>query len=101
MDLLQIFNAIEAGWWIGMGALLFLRRFNHDSRWHRRLLAILLIVFGASDLIEIWSGAWWRPWWLAALKIACGLAIAVLALQWFRRARSPRLTPLPPPDTMP
>lgn len=80
MDLVQLFNAIEAAWWIGLGAVLLVRPLRNDSRRHRRMLAACLVVFGASDLIEIWSGAWWRPSWLAVLKIGCGPAIGVLAL---------------------
>jgi len=90
MDYVELFNAIEAAWWIGLGAVLLVRPLRNDSRRHRRMLAACLIVFGASDVIEIWSGAWWRPWWLAALKIGCGFLIASLVLLWYRQASGER-----------
>jgi hypothetical protein len=30
-----------------------------------------LVLFGISDLIEIFTGAWWRPWPLLMLKGCC------------------------------
>ncbi|MBA3313998.1 MAG: hypothetical protein M3552_04405 [Planctomycetota bacterium] len=87
MDFAQIYNAIEAAWWIGLGIALFVFPIRPDSAKRRRALAGVLMVFGLSDVIEIWSGAWWRPWWLAVLKFGCGFAITILVLLWFRRVR--------------
>ncbi len=87
MDFVQSFNAIEAAWWIGLGVFLASRPLRSDSKRHRRALASVLIVFGLTDVIEIQTGAWWRPWWLAALKFGCGFAIGILVLGWFRRNR--------------
>lgn len=103
MDLIQIFNLIEAAWWFAVAALLMLRPFRRDSRRLRLLLAVVLFLFGASDIVEVWTGAWWRPWWLAAWKIGCVMGIAALIYLWFRRSPrdAPRLTPFPSPDTMP
>ena len=103
MDLVEIFNAIEASWWIGLGIVLVFRAGSRGSKRDRYLLAGALVVFGISDVIEVWTGAWWRPWWLAVLKVACCLGIGSFALLWFRsfEGGGRRLTPPPPPDTMP
>lgn len=87
MDYVQSYNAIEAVWWIGLGVFLASFPMRPDSRRHRRALAVALIVFGLTDVIEIQTGAWWRPWWLAVFKVACGLAIGMLVLKWFRHNR--------------
>lgn len=84
-DPVAIFNAIEAAWWIGLGIALLTVRVRPEAACLRLPLSAVLVLFGVSDTIEIWSGAWWRPWWLAAWKIGCGVAIAGLALLWFRR----------------
>ena len=85
MSLLQVFNAVEAVWWICVAAVLIAA--VPGPRRTRATLAVLFFLFGCSDLVEMWSGAWWRPWWLAAWKIACGVAIAVLVLRLVRQAR--------------
>lgn len=80
MDFVAAFNAAEAAWWILLSLIV-------AAVPRRYLLAAALFTFGLSDLIELWSGAWWRPWWLAALKVACLLAIAVLGWKWLRETR--------------
>lgn len=75
-DFVTVFNAIEAVWWFSCGGLMW--RFSQRHRDHHRtarFTAIALFVFGASDVIEVFTGAWWRPWWLAVMKIVCGLII--------------------------
>jgi hypothetical protein len=42
------------------------------------------VLFGASDLIEVRTGAWWRPWWLLAWKAACVFALIVLLVGYYR-----------------
>ncbi len=84
-DPVAIFNAVEAAWWIGLGIALFTVRVRPEAAFLRLPLFAVLVLFGVSDVVEIWSGAWWRPWWLAVWKIACGVAMPGLALLWFRR----------------
>jgi hypothetical protein len=45
------------------------------------------VLFGISDLIEIGTGAWWRPGWLLLAKIAC-LSLLVACLLAYLRDRS-------------
>ena len=63
-------NYIEAGMWIalGLGAAVQAQRFRGPVRRDLVVLAIDLIAFGVSDIIETRTGAWWRPWSLLAWK---------------------------------
>ena len=86
-DFVAAFNVAEAAWWIGVGVALPFLPIRPDAPRCRRALAADLIAFGLSDAVEVFTGAWWRPWWLAALKVACGATIAASAFLWFRKAR--------------
>jgi len=52
-------------------------------RWIARL-AGWLILFGVSDIIEVSTGAFWRPWWLLALKGTCLIGMATCAMMLWR-----------------
>lgn len=49
------------------------------------------ILFGATDVIEAGTGAWWRPWWLFAWKAACLLILLAFLVQHLRHR--PRQAP--------
>ena len=77
MNLAQNGNFIEAATWIGIAITLLVFSFKVAS--DARLLQVLsasFAAFGISDLIEIQTGAWWRPAWLLALKAACVLSFS-------------------------
>jgi hypothetical protein len=57
------------------------------------LTGIALISFGASDVVEAQTGAWWRPWWLLAWKGACVVAILTFTLRHFLLRRDPQARP--------
>ena len=78
MDGVQLFNAVEAGWWVLVALAVCFLRMPVKIHWTRWPLAALLLLFGVSDVVEIWTGAWWRPWWLAVWKGACVVGIGVL-----------------------
>jgi len=82
VDFVAAFKVAEAVWWFLVAVVV-------AAKWRRHALAAAFLIFGASDLIELRTGAWWRPWWLAGLKVACVVAIVALSLAWFRRARRP------------
>ena len=79
-------NYIEASLWsvIGIGFLLraFLKRGGATSI----IAAVAFLVFGASDVIETHTGAWWRPWWLLVMKGMC-LAVFLVLLARYTLAR--------------
>jgi hypothetical protein len=80
------FNVVEAIFWFAFAplAVFALRGF---SPWRERLLfAAIVMAFGVSDLVEIHTGGWWRPWWLAAWKVS--VAAAGLFIIWRIISRS-------------
>ena len=70
-------NAFEVVWWIGCGFVVCAKslRAEPPHRGRGLLSALTLVLFGLSDVVELQTGAWWRPWWLAVWK---GLCIAIL-----------------------
>lgn len=93
MTAAQWFNLGEAILWFCVGVRFGFRAFagagapEKKSRQRMRLLAaaMVFLAFGASDLVEIQTGAWWHPWWLLVWKGSC---IARLIALWRFRPRS-------------
>ena len=86
-------NAFEAVWWPVLGAALLIRSLQSPVPWRLPgvIAAISLFVFGVSDVIELWSKAWWRPWWLLVMKGICLITLAICGSIWWRlRRRWPR-----------
>jgi hypothetical protein len=94
MDLARDGNLIEAGVWF----LLALVLLAHACRSPKRLRPILLILvttlilFGASDLVEARTGAWWTPWWLFVWKTICVVALLLGFLRYSALIRQERRT---------
>lgn len=85
------FNVAEAGLWLAISAVLAAKAWRSRGR-ERRILWVLagaFLVFSASDVIESRTGAWWQPWWLAALKIGCS-AVFILGFRACFRAMKKR-----------
>ena len=76
MDILILFNAVEAAWWILLG-IVVLTRGKVTLRCSRLRfgLALFLIAFGCSDIAEIYTGAWWQPLGLLLFKAVCLLGV--------------------------
>lgn len=83
-----VFNLVEGCFWIalGIGFLVSLVR----PGWQRGKIAAAanFAAFGASDFVEMHTGAWGRPWWLAAWKVTCVGLMAVLLFAHTRRRRA-------------
>ena len=100
-DEFRYLNLLEAGLWIAVAVVsagIGLRRAGRVR--HRCLvLAAAMIAFGASDVVETRTGAWWRPWWLFAWKAACVAVFLALLVEHYRarslarRLQRGRLTP--------
>lgn len=71
----ETFNFYEALFWYFIGvALLATALLDKSKSLHRTNLIIsslLFFTFGVSDLIEMRTGAWWRPLGLLLLKGGC------------------------------
>lgn len=82
----QISNFIECGLWIAMSlvmAAVALRCRGYARQLAWRAVPVLF-VFGISDSVEAFTGAWWRPWWLLIWKALCILALLILAVKYYR-----------------
>ncbi len=84
--LLREFNLWEALLWGILGMIVLFRPL--PTGWkplQRNLLVIALFAFGGSDLMEMKTGAWWKPWWLFVWKAGC--VATFLALYWMHRRK--------------
>lgn len=85
-----IFNGGEAILWLAFAVVVAVR-FHHAPRGARRTaraMAAFFVVFAVSDVIEMRTGAWWRPLSLLILKATCltGLTWCFVALARGMRA---------------
>lgn len=93
MTFVDAINALELIWWPAVGLAIAWRSRGAQFLWRRLgyTAAILLLLFGLSDGVELFTGAWWKPWWLAVWKGTCitGLVVcAVMRYQWLRHRSS-------------
>lgn len=90
MDLERDGNLIEAGVWFILSLVLFIYAFRRERSWRPTLwwLAVTLAVFGASDLVEARTGAWWKPWWLFVWKAACVAGLFFGFLRYYRMTKA-------------
>lgn len=75
-----LYNVIEIGIWavFGIGFLLGAVKQPGAVRARCLLASSVFFLFGASDAVELSTGAWWKPWWLFVWKALC--VVALLAL---------------------
>ncbi len=71
-----VFNRGEAVLWLLIaaifGAFALRERFRQiPIPLYHSLSVVAFTLFGVSDVIESFTGAWWTPWWLLVLKVAC------------------------------
>lgn len=88
-------NYVEAAIWIVIGFFLYWGSKKTAVRYPRTdvvALSILFVAFGVSDVFEVHSGAWWRPWWLLLWKTlnAIGLLYLVGKLYLTEKANKRR-----------
>ena len=95
MDLERDGNLIEAGLWFVLGLALFIYTFRREKRLRPTLfgLALTLVVFGGSDLVEARTGAWWTPWWLFVWKAACVLGLWLGFVRYYRLTKGAGKSP--------
>ena len=88
-DFFRTGNYLEAALWItvaGVFAVLAARR-QGTVRRRCALATVTFFLFGLSDIVEVRTGAWWRPWWLLAWKATCVLAMLWLLWRHMRDRR--------------
>lgn len=90
---LTFFNAGEAAWWFLMAAfvMIYWRHWRGMTPGLRNVLAIFLMAFGVSDVIEMRTGAWWRPLSLLIFKVVCLTGIVGCGVIVFWRRNQDKL----------
>ncbi len=85
----EIANYAEAGLWaiIGLALLFAGMTLTEQPRRDAFIAAATFMAFGASDLVEVRSGAWWSPWWLLIWKASCLAVFGWLLIGRARRRR--------------
>jgi hypothetical protein len=96
-----VYNSIEIGIWAAFGIGFVLAAIAHAGAIRIRcaLAAVVFFLFGASDAVELYTGAWWRPWWLFTWKALCVISLLGLyrdnVLSRVRREKQVTETPKP------
>lgn len=91
MDALAVFNGLEALFWMVVAVTVYRNsRSQPRDAGIGRIAAIWFALFGVSDLFEMYTGAWWRPWPLLLLKGACVTALVVCGVLYRQRHRRRR-----------
>jgi hypothetical protein len=84
----KVGNYCEAALWFAIGvAFLLVALRRRPLRATCLTAAAAFVAFGFSDVVEVHTGAWWRPWWLLAWKAAC-VGMFVWLLREYVRTRS-------------
>jgi hypothetical protein len=81
-------NYIEAVIWscFAIGFAMTAAKSLGQIRIHRLIATLTFLLFGLSDIVEVQTGAWWRPWWLFCWKASCVLSMVML-FGWYWRDR--------------
>jgi hypothetical protein len=81
-DFFRTGNYAEAVLWMLVAAVfgVFAMRRSGLARRRCAIAVVVFFLFGMSDVVEVQTGAWWRPWWLFTWKAFC--VLAMLGLLW-------------------
>lgn len=77
-------NYLEACLWSALAVFAFFKA----PAGVRTVLVAALVAFGFSDVVEVQTGAWYRPGWLLVWKTACVQVLAGVGLWDLRSARA-------------
>lgn len=82
MTYVDLINAFELIWWPFFGIAIAKRSYRQARPWKSLgyVTATWLVLFGLSDGIELFTKAWWKPWWLLVWKGSCITALIACAL---------------------
>lgn len=82
-------NYVEALLWATVALLFAASAMRRHGAVRKRcvLAAVTFLLFGISDVVEVQTGAWWRPWWLLLWKAVCLLCLLGLLIN-HRRGRT-------------
>ncbi len=87
-DVFRWFNFCEGIFWIALAAGLVLIAVCRQKDIGLTLFAaVAFVAFGLSDFVEIATGGWYKPWWLAAWKIGCAVSLLTVYILFHLRRR--------------
>ena len=77
MNLPAVYNSIEIGIWAAFGLGFLFAALNPAglARGRCSVAALVFFLFGASDAVELYTGAWWKPWWLFTWQALCVVSL--------------------------
>lgn len=77
MTYVDLINVFELIWWPIFGIAIARRSYHQAHPWRPLgyVAAAWLILFGLSDGVELFTKAWWTPWWLLVWKGTCIAAL--------------------------
>ena len=82
----EVANYVEAAVWVGMAGWCAMRGVRSRSG-RMGVLAAALVIFGLSDVVEVRTGAWSRPWWLLVWTGVCLVTIVAMLVGIWRRGK--------------
>jgi hypothetical protein len=91
----SVFNACEAALWLIFAVVVAVRFRDAPvaARRTARVMALFFVLFSVSDLIEIETGAWWRPPALLVFKGVCLIGLTWCFVALVRKARDAQVPP--------
>jgi hypothetical protein len=81
--MVEIFNYIEAIFWISIGITYLYFANTKTSKLYFFFVALTFITFGISDIVEANTGAWWKPLWLFFWKAICLISFIILIIVYY------------------
>ncbi|MBC87228.1 MAG: hypothetical protein CL677_08620 [Bdellovibrionaceae bacterium] len=87
----QTFNFFEGLLWLVVGIVILQLKSRKSVEPIRRIFipfAISFFIFGVSDFIEMHTGAWYKPWWLFAMKAVCVTSFIYCFRIWWKFEKS-------------
>lgn len=83
MDALAVFNSLEAVFWIVVGLAVWWKS-RLSFRYHKigLVATFWFILFGISDIFEVFTGAWYRPVSLLIFKAICLVALVTCGITY-------------------
>ena len=90
LDFFSTANYVEAAFWGVVGAAFAVAAVRKRGAVRREcaIAAVTFVAFGISDVVEVRTGAWYRPWWLLGWKGVCVISLARLLVNHVRARRS-------------
>ena len=86
-DIPEYFNFLESIIWFYVSFFVYkqskLDKYI-DIKSLQQRMSLFFIIFAITDLIEISTGAWYSPWWLCLIKVACALFLIYGFYRWFK-----------------